>query len=504
MRLRALAAALGAACAAVAAVVALGSGSAPAEAAPLLVELRPTAHCDAAELMRAAGATTVSSSLRLYRVDGAAARKALPGIRACHALRFTSPDRRVGALSVTDFSDPLVPTEWWRAAVGVADLTPPGPGKTVTIVDTGVDLGHQEFVGRPNLVALNTQEPQPIGGVHGTEVASVVGASVNGIGMVGIYPEAQLQTWDVALGAGTELASSDIAAGILAAASTGPGVINLSVGADGIDLAIQQAIEMAIHKGMLVVAAAGNDGEDGSPLSYPASLPHVLTAAATDEQNQPASFSSRSRFVDLAAPGQDITVASALDDSWTTDAGTSFSSPLVAGAAAWVWTVRPELEASQLFEVMRRSATDIPPAGRDDATGFGLLNVPSALVFPTPVHGSVRAERRHRLRHPGRGLRHRHPRPRRLVRSGRRRWSHAWRRRGPARRLSRLRPGPRLDHGQDRVRSRRRPRPLGADDAERRRVEPGQGQARARQDGRCGRERHLREPGLREDPGPRP
>src|SRR5205807_1294027 len=118
--------------------------------------------------------------------------------------------------------DPLVPNEWWRAAVGVAGLTPPGPGKTVTIVDTGVDLAHQEFVGRPNLVALNTQEPDPIGGVHGTEVASVVGASVNGIGMVGIYPEAQLQTYDVALGAGTELTSSDIAAGILAAASTGP------------------------------------------------------------------------------------------------------------------------------------------------------------------------------------------------------------------------------------------------------------------------------------------
>lgn len=384
MRLRALPAALGAACAAAVAVAALGPSSGPASAA-LLVELRPTATCDAPALLRAAGATTVASSLRLYRIDSAAAASVLPGIRACHALRFTSPDRRIGTMSITDFSDPLVPSEWWRAAVGVADLTPPGLGKTVTIVDTGVDLTHPEFVGRPNLVALNTQEPQPIGGVHGTEVASVVGASVNGVGVVGIYPEVHLQTWDVALGSGVELASSDIAAGILAAAATGPGVINLSVGSDGIDLAIEQAIEMAIHKGMLVVAAAGNDGENGSPLSYPASLPHVLTAAATDEQNQPTSFSSRSRFVDLAAPGQDIAVAWAPDDTWTTDAGTSFSSPLVAGAAAWVWTVRPELDASQLFEVMRRSATDIAPAGRDDATGFGLLSVPAALAYPAPI-----------------------------------------------------------------------------------------------------------------------
>ena len=76
-----------------------------------------------------AGATTVSTALRLYRLDGAAAARVLPGIRACHALRFTTVDRPAGTLSMTDFSDPLVPTEWWRTAIGVADLTPPGPGQ---------------------------------------------------------------------------------------------------------------------------------------------------------------------------------------------------------------------------------------------------------------------------------------------------------------------------------------------------------------------------------------
>ena len=127
---------------------------------------------------------------------------------------------------------------------------------------------------------------------------------------------------------------------------------------------------------MLVVAAAGNDGDIGNPLIFPASLPHVLTAAATDRQNQVTSFSSRSRFVDLAAPGEDITVATALDDSWAPEDGTSFSSPLVAGAAAWVWTVRPELDASQLFEVMRRSAVDI------DAPGGTMLRALASSTFP--------------------------------------------------------------------------------------------------------------------------
>jgi subtilase family protein len=78
-------------------------------------------------------------------------------------------------------------------------------------------------------------------------------------------------------------------------------------------------------------------------------------------------------------------VASALDQSWDDEDGTSFAAPLVSGAAAWVWTARPELDASQLFEVMRRSATDIDAPGRDDASGYGLLNVPAALAYAAPA-----------------------------------------------------------------------------------------------------------------------
>jgi hypothetical protein len=64
--------------------------------------------------------------------------------------------------------------------------------------------------------------------------------------------------------------------------------------------------------------------------------------------------------------------------------GTSFASPLVAGAAAWVWTVRPDLDNTQLFELMRHSATDIAAPGFDSASGYGLLNIPRALAFRTP------------------------------------------------------------------------------------------------------------------------
>jgi subtilisin family serine protease len=381
-------AALAACCAALAALVAVAVVQAPAAAVGqggTLVELRRANACDAEGVLRRAGAEPVSTALRLFRLDATSAARVLRRLRACHAVRFTTPDRPVGTLSVSDFGDPLVSAEWWRPVVGVADLTPPGPGKAVTIVDSGVDVSHPELLDRPDLVLLNTQEPQPIGGVHGTAVASLIGAPVNGVGIVGIYPEAVLQSWDSALGEGTRLATSDIVAGVLAAADGGPGVINLSLGGNGRDEAIQQAIAVAVRKGMLVVAAAGNDGEIGSPLTYPASLPHVLTVGATDEQNRVVSFSSRSRFVDLAAPGQDMMVASAPDQSWASEDGTSFAAPLVSGAAAWVWTTRPALDASQLFEVMRRSATDVDAPGRDNASGYGLLNVPAALTYQAPV-----------------------------------------------------------------------------------------------------------------------
>jgi subtilisin family serine protease len=286
---------------------------------------------------------------------------------------------------VHDFADPLVPTEWWRSAIGVDTLTPPPPGRAVTIVDSGIDVTHPDYLGRTNTVTLNEQEPAGIGGEHGTGVGSVVAAPVNGLGVVGVYPEAVLRSWDAAKGQGTQLETFQIVQGILAAANSGPGVVNLSLGGDTREDVIEQAVYEAVRKGTLVVAASGNSGDTGNPLGYPASIPHVLTVGASDRSNGIAVFSSRSRFVDLAAPGVGIPIASAIAKGWTTADGTSFAAPLVSGAAAWVWTVRPELDASQLFEIMRRATVDVGAPGRDDAAGFGVLNVPAAIAYPAPI-----------------------------------------------------------------------------------------------------------------------
>jgi hypothetical protein len=149
-------------------------------------------------------------------------------------------------------------------------------------------------------------------------------------------------------------------------------------------------VAVTFASGTLIVAAAGNSREDGSPLEYPASLPHVLTAGAIDQSGQPTFFTSGSQHVDLAAPGWDIRVAVPVaygpldEDDYDDFSGTSFASPIVAGATAWVWTARPTLDITQLFEVMRLSGQDIYSPGFDPFSGFGRLDIPTALTVAPP------------------------------------------------------------------------------------------------------------------------
>ncbi len=360
--------------------------TAPPERDAMLLVLEPGAACTEAAALTAAGATLAVPEMRLWHLGADVDPSVLEGLERRGAVHIASPVRsNFGTLATSVVPDPLSAAEWWRVAIGVDGLEPPGPGVPVTVVDSGLDVAHPEFAGRPNTETLNPQEPQPLGGEHGTMVSSVVGAPANGQGVVGIYPEAVLRSWDAAGGRGTQLDTFEIVQGIIEAARRGPGVINLSLGGTERDPVVEQAVMQAVRRGSLVVAASGNDGEVGSPLGYPAVLPHVLTVAATNRADQVTSFSSRSPYVDLAAPGADITVASALSKSWQAASGTSFSAPLVSGAAAWVWTVRPDLDWTQVFEVVRRSARDIGKPGKDYASGFGVLDVRKALSYPAPV-----------------------------------------------------------------------------------------------------------------------
>jgi hypothetical protein len=323
------------------------------------------------------GATLVSRRLGIWRIATPRAQRI--GL-ALHPLAL-EPDRAV--VPQRSAAEPFAGLEWWRAAVGADQVAPPGPGKRVTVIDTGLDSGHPEFAGRPNTTLLNAQSTTGNEDeAHGTAVSSVAAAPENGVGVSGIYPQAALAEWDSG-----PLFVSDVIQGIEHALDAGPSVINMSFGFDGYDRLLADEIDVAFGTGSLLVAAAGNDFLEGNAQHSPAGLPHVLTVSATDEQNHSSFFSNRSLAVDLSAPGESIPVAVPTSDSasgYASGDGTSFSSPLVAGAAAWVWTRRPELDVTQLFDLMRWSATDIDTPGFDEDTGWGLLNVPAALAKPAP------------------------------------------------------------------------------------------------------------------------
>jgi hypothetical protein len=330
--------------------------------------------------LRRAGGMRIATVLPIWRLRSGPALRVLPGLMHDGLVREVDPDR---PLSLPNhLTEPMVGQEWWIPFVGLDRAEPPGPGKPVTIIDTGVDLTHQELATRPATTAFNAQSTSARFEEHGTAVASVAAAPTNGIGLVGVYPQAALQVWDASpLGDG--IRAGDVIDGLDAAIRRGPSVINLSLGAQTRIPLFDAMLAYAIGSGSVVVAAAGNSRTAGSPLEYPASLPHVLTVGAIDESGQPTSFTSGSPYVDLAAPGLNIPVAVPATFSGTgysTFSGTSFSSPMVAGAAAWVWTARPTLDVTQLLEVMRASAQDISSPGFDPFSGFGRLDIPAALT----------------------------------------------------------------------------------------------------------------------------
>jgi subtilisin family serine protease len=284
-------------------------------------------------------------------------------------------------------ADPLFPQEWWLSHIGATQATPPGPGIPLAIIDTGTDLTHPEFAGRPNTTFLNDQTTLDGDEWHGTFVASTAAAPDNGVGIDGIYPQAALELWDASPTAATEITPIVAVAGIDAIASRCPAVISISWGGTDPNPELEDALLRAMRNGCLIVAAAGNNADSGSPSTYPASYPHVLAVAATDENDAVARFSTVGSWVDLAAPGTDIIGAVPTwrrSTGFDTQSGTSFSAPIVAAAAAWIWTARPTLTTEQVSALLRATARDVPPTGFDGATGWGIVNIPAALAAPTP------------------------------------------------------------------------------------------------------------------------
>jgi type VII secretion-associated serine protease mycosin len=262
-----------------------------------------------------------------------------------------------------------------------------GSGQTIAIVDSGVDLDHPDLVGRllPGKDFVGDDSvPQDVAG-HGTAVAGVAAATAdNGRGVAGVAGRAKILPVRVlnSEGDGTD---ADVAAGIIWATNHGADVINLSLGGPGSSPVLEDAVARAKSRDVLVVAASGNEGW-WIP-SYPAAIPGVVAVGATNKSGRAVWFSNRGWWVDVSAPGVDLTstrLGSA--ESYATGySGTSFSAPIVAGVAALARKRFPGQSQAEIAGKIRRGARDRGPHGVDPVYGFGVVDVRGAVGGSLPA-----------------------------------------------------------------------------------------------------------------------
>jgi subtilisin family serine protease len=311
------------------------------------------------------------------------------------------------ALAADDGSDPYSDLQWalHNTTTPGADMDVPGAwsssrgaGVTVAVVDTGVDVAHPDLAGQIDPDSSNFITGQPATAIgdldgHGTKVAGVIAAGDNGVGTIGVAPDARVLALR-ALGAEGVGDATAIAAAFDYAGDRGIPIVNASFNGPGRSPAIEQAI--ASHPGTLFVVAAGNDYgvDDDAVPTYPCDLPaaNVLCVGASTSADTPAVFSNvGARSVDLFAPGASV-LAPVLDEhanpGWAFTSGTSIAAANEAGVAALVLGAVHTLTTAQLKAALLESGDPIAALHGLSATGRranAAKAVALALAGPIPA-----------------------------------------------------------------------------------------------------------------------
>ena len=250
---------------------------------------------------------------------------------------YAEPDGIVEALA--EPNDTYFAMQWSLQKVRAPEawnVTTGSPNVTIAILDTGVDLDHPDLANKiiSNINFSSSPTADDVYG-HGTHVAGIAAAITNnGIGVAGLGYSTSIMNVKV-LGDDGKGDCSGVAQGIIWAADNGAQIINLSLGGSDTSSTLEDAINYAWSKGVVVVAAAGNNG-NSNPF-YPAYYPNCIAVAATDINDVLAAWSDHGDWVDVAAPG--VSVYSTMKNgAYCYMSGTSMASPYVAGLAALVFT----------------------------------------------------------------------------------------------------------------------------------------------------------------------
>ncbi len=343
------------------------------------------------QCLSSAGASILSSieelKVLVVNVPSGMVAEAISVLSTCPEVRYAEPNY-LAFIADTIPSDPN-----WILQYGLISIRAPqgwdystgSSAVTIAIIDSGVDLNHPDLVGK--IVAgydfVNNDAIAQDDNGHGTHVAGIAAASANnGYGVVGVSWGARIMPVKV-LNAGGGGSFADVADGIIWAADHGAQVINLSLGGASSSTVLQDAVNYAYGKGVILIAAAGNTGS-GTVL-YPARYPNVIAVGAVDNTNNHTGFSNFGPELDLVAPGASI--YSSVIGGYGYKSGTSMAAPFVAGLAAILRGYPAGSSPDAIAFEMESTALDLGVSGVDNLYGYGLIQMDSAirLVYEAPT-----------------------------------------------------------------------------------------------------------------------
>ncbi len=278
-----------------------------------------------------------------------------------------------------------------------------GAGVTVAVIDSGVDPDVSDLEGSvtsgPDFTGVDTRPSSPNWGVHGTWMASLIAGHghEDDSGVIGIAPQARILSIRVIPDRSdpdyghyerereTRIQQS-LADGINYAVAHGAQVISMSIGYGAPSGTVQEALEEAYQHGVVVVASAGNSGNQSgtgrggeAPESFPANYPGVISVGAVQPSGQVAGFSSDNLSVQVAAPGVDVPAQGRGEQYWWVS-GTSPACALVAGVAALIKSRYPDLAPDLVASALTSTTTARPAQGYDSQIGFGIVDAAAAFA----------------------------------------------------------------------------------------------------------------------------
>lgn len=309
-------------------------------------------------------------------------------------------------------SDPEFGTQWQHDYIGTNYAWAAGykgQGVKVAVIDTGLQRNHEDLsanaaAGRIFVDGAAGTEYNEDNQRHGSHVAGIIAADDNGIGGVGIAPDAEVRGYCVfPKGEGSGAKSSDVMAAIQAAVEDGNDIINMSLGGPMYDHNYETVTQKAYEKGVAIFASSGNEDTDG--YNFPAAFSSTISVGAVDQNSAKAAFSNYGSTVKLAFPG--VHIYSTVPTGYDYMSGTSQASPAAAGTAAVILSANESIRSKSgkakvdaLLAAMKSSTVKCSGTGMGAgttwlpsvlkiATDMTAPDAPTIVISETPKSGSI-------------------------------------------------------------------------------------------------------------------